>query len=387
MNVYLDYNGTTPVDRRVVDAMRPFLGEHFGNPSSSHWAGQAVRTSVAAARQRTAAFLGARPEEIVFTGGGSESDNLALKGVVYGCGRPPGRVHLVISAVEHPAVKQTAAFLAHLGVRLTVLPVDGRGLLDPGAVAAALTDDTVLVSIMLVNNETGVILPIPDIARITRARGVLLHTDAVQAVGKVPVRVDELGVDLLSLSGHKCYAPKGIGALWVRPGVSLEPLIHGGGQEDGRRSGTENVAGIVALGAALDLLAEHREVESEHCRELRDGLEEGLAARIPGIVFHGDRQTRVTNTSCFSVPDVDGESLRLHLDLRGIAVSAGSACASESGAGSPVLTAMGVAPDVIQGALRVSIGRWTTAAEIARFVDDLAAVTDGLWRISPRRHR
>jgi cysteine desulfurase len=387
MNVYLDYNGTTPVDRRVSDAMRPFLDEHFGNPSSTHWAGQAVKDAVDEARRQTASILGARAEEIVFTGGGSESDNLAIKGVIYGCGRPLERTHLVISAVEHPAVKKTAEFLARIGVRLTVLPVDRRGLLDPDAVAAALTDDSVLVSLMLANNETGVVFPLADIARVTRRHGVLLHTDAVQALGKMPVRVDELGVDLLSLSGHKCYAPKGIGALWVRSGVNLEPLIHGGGQEAGRRSGTENVAGIVALGKALDLLAKHQETEIEHCRALRDRLEDRLAARIPGIVFHGDRQARVPNTACFSVPDVDGESLRLHLDLRGIAVSAGSACAAGSSAGSPVLTAMGVDPDVIQGALRVSIGRWTTAAEIDGFVDQLGVVTENLWRISPRRHR
>ncbi|MBW1646157.1 MAG: cysteine desulfurase [Deltaproteobacteria bacterium] len=384
--IYLDYNGTTAVDPRVREAMLPYLGELYGNPSSSHWAGRQVQPALARAREQVAALVGGEPEEIVFTAGGSESDNLALKGLLLGRWADRlSQVHVVTSAVEHPAVYQTCRYLESLGVRVTYLEVDRQGRLTAAQVAAVLTEQTVLVSLMLANNETGVVFPLAEIAALTRERGILLHTDAVQAVGKVPLDVHELGIDLLAISGHKFYAPKGIGALWVRSGVELEPLVHGGGQEGGRRSGTEAVAAAVALGQAAELVLAGQEEESRRVAGLRDRLEEQLLAAVPGIEFHGRSAPRVPNTSNFSVSGVDGESLRLHLDLRGFAVSAGSACASGSGKGSRVLLAMGVPPGIAQSSLRVSIGRWTTAAEIDAFVAALAAVTADLRRISPHK--
>ncbi len=384
--VYLDYNGTTPVDPRVRDAMLPYLDERYGNPSSSHWAGRQVKPALERAREQVAALVGGRPEEIIFTAGGSESDNLAVKGVLLG--RYAGSlaaVHVVTSAVEHPAVYQTCRYLERLGVQVTYLPVDAAGRLTAAAVEAALTERTVLVSLMLANNETGVVFPLAEIARVTRERGILLHTDAVQAVGKLPVDVAALGVDMLAVSGHKFYAPKGIGALWVRPGVELEPLVHGGGQEHGRRSGTEAVAAVVGLGQAAELVLADQEEESRRAAALRDYLEDRLAATVSGVEFHGRGAPRVANTSNFSVSGVDGESLRLHLDRRGFAVSAGSACAAGDGKGSRVLAAMGVAPATAQSSLRVSLGRWTTKAEIEAFLAALAAVTAELRRISPHK--
>jgi cysteine desulfurase len=385
MNIYLDYNGTTPVDPAVREAMLPFLGDLFGNPSSTHWAGQAAREAVDQGREQLAGLIGARAEEIVFTGCGSESDNLAIKGTIWSlCRQNPGKAHVITSTVEHPAVLHCCAFLERMDVEVTYLQVDSQGMITPDQVEAAINERTVLVSLMLANNETGVIFPIEEISRVTGKHGIRLHTDAVQAVGKIPVDVSRLDVDLLSLSAHKFYAPKGVGALWIRPGVELEPLIHGGGQEGGRRSGTEAVPNIVAMGKAADLVM-NGDLEAEVQRQsaLRDHLEEELAERLPRIVFHGNRVDRLPNTANFSLPGIDGESLKMHLDLRGVAVSTSSACDSGSGKGSRVLTAMGVPEAEAKSALRVSLGRWTTADEVRQFVDILVDVAESLWRISP----
>ena len=385
MKIYLDYNGTTPVDEAVREEMLPFLGDLYGNPSSIHWAGQEAREATDKGREQLAEAIGADFEEIIFTGCGSESDNLAIKGILAACDRRSlADVHMITSVVEHPAVLNCCAFLERWGAECTYLDVDRDGMITADQVEAAITGQTVLVSLMLANNETGVVFPLEDISRVTRSHDVLLHTDAVQAVGKISVDVKQLGVDLLSLSGHKFYAPKGIGALWVRSGVKLEPLIHGGGQERGRRSGTEAVPNIVAIGKAASLLgAGTLEQEMKRLAALRDHMETTLAARLQRVVFHGNRAARLPNTSNFSLPGIDGESLRMHLDLQGIAVSTSSACASGNGKGSRVLTAMGVPESEAQSTLRVSIGRWTTAAEISKFIDVLVAVAESLWRISP----
>lgn len=385
MKIYLDYNGTTPVDPAVREEMLPFLGAVYGNPSSVHWAGQEAHEAIDNGRNQVAGLIGADPEEIVFTGCGSESDNLAIKGILAARGgRSFSGMHVITSAVEHPAILNCCAFLERWGVDFTYLDVDRDGMISADQVDAAITSRTVLVSLMLANNETGVIFPIEEISRVTRSHGILLHTDAVQAVGKIPVDVQRLGVDLLSLSGHKFHAPKGIGALWVRSGVELEPLIHGGGQERGRRSGTEAVPHIVAMGKAASLLEpESLDREVKRLAKLRDDLETELAERLQRVVFHGRRAERLPNTTNFSLPGIDGESLRMHLDMQEIAVSTSSACASRDGRGSRVLRAMGVPAAEVQSALRVSIGRWTTAEELRRFIDILVEAAESLWRLSP----
>ncbi|MCK4378873.1 MAG: cysteine desulfurase, partial [Deltaproteobacteria bacterium] len=384
MNIYLDYNGTTPVDPAVRDEMLPFLGDLYGNPSSTHWAGQAAREAIDSGREQLASLIGGDSEEIVFTGGGSESDNLAIKGTLWSCCQQDlTKAHVITSAVEHPAIINCCSFLERLGVDFTYLDVDRDGMISADQVEAAINDRTVLVSLMLANNETGVIFPIEEISRVTRSRGIRLHTDAVQAVGKIPVEVNKLGVDLLSLSGHKFYAPKGVGALWVRSGVNLEPLIHGGGQEQGRRSGTEAVSNIAAVGKAASLFgAGILSEEIKRLAKLRHDLEAELTEKLQRVIFHGSRVERLPNTTNFSLPGIDGESLRMHLDLQGIAVSTSSACASRGGKGSRVLRAMGVSEAEVQSAIRVSLGRWTTAAEIRQFIDILVEAAEVLWRIS-----
>ncbi len=382
--LYFDYNATTPIDPEVLEVMTAVARDDFGNPSSSHCFGRSAAALVEKARLQVARLIHAAADEICFTAGGTESDNLALKGVVLPLLLRGEKPHIIVSAVEHPAILAAALFLEQAGATVTRLPVAGDGTLKPEQVAAAIRDETVLVSLMLANNETGVVFPLAEISAITKSRGVLLHTDAVQALGKLPIDVSRLGVDLLSLSGHKIYAPKGVGALWIRPGVRLEPLLHGGGQESGLRSGTENSVGIVALGRACELMAENMATEGERVQRLRDQLESDLDRALEHqLVFHGQRQSRVPNTISLSVPYVDGEALLTHLDLENIAVSAGSACSSGEHQGSPVLRAMGVSSDLAQGALRISLGRWTTAAEIDALCDKFITIVRRLWAISP----
>ncbi len=370
--VYLDYNATTPIDPRVVDAMEPFLGLHFGNPSSAHVYADRSRQALASARDQVAGLIGANPAEVVFTGSGSEANNLAIRGAVL-AGRVDG-AHVITQETEHPAVLQTCRALERLhGVRVSYLPVDSQGLLEPATLAAAITSDTVLVSVMHANNETGVIQPIAELARIARDHGALMHTDAAQAVGKVPVDVIGLDVDLLTLVGHKMYAPKGVAALYIRTGVALEPIVYGGGQEGGLRAGTENVALVAALGAAADL----SRVELAHgghqqVARLRNRLHDGLVHALPNRVrLNGHTTQRLPNTLNVSITGMHGDDLLAATP--GIAASTGSACHAGTTEPSPVLHAMGLDRDRSLAALRLSLGRWSTEQDIDAAVDILAA--------------
>ncbi|PWK65119.1 cysteine desulfurase [Streptomyces sp. CG 926] len=361
--VYLDYNATTPVDPRVAEAMAPHLTHFFGNPSSSHPYGSEPRRALAAARAQVAALVGGRPEELVFTGSGSEADLLALRGAVLASGRP--HPHVITQATEHPAILESCRALQRLhGARITILPVDHVGLVQPADLAEALTDDTVLVSVMAANNETGALQPVAELAALAHARGALFHCDAAQAVGKVPLDVQALGVDLLTVVGHKTYAPKGAAALYVRDGVRLEPAAYGGGQEHGLRAGTENVALAVALGAAAELAdGELAAGAPARIEALRDDLHRRLAVALPGRVhLNGPERERLPNTLNISIDGTLGHELLAAVPE--IAASTGSACHSGAHAPSPVLTAMGNGPERALGALRLSLGRWTTQAEI-----------------------
>jgi cysteine desulfurase len=361
--VYLDYNATTPVDPQVAEAMTPYLACFFGNPSSNHPYAATPRWALAEARAQIAGLIGARPGEIVFTGSGSEADLLALRGGVLASGRPHPQV--ITQATEHPAVLETCRALERLhGARVTVLPVDGDGLVEPAALAAALSEDTVLVSVMAANNETGALQPITELATLAHERGALFHCDAAQAVGKIPLNVGELGVDLLTIVGHKMYAPKGAAALYVRDGVRLEPVVYGGGQERGMRAGTENVALAVALGTAAQLAADELASGSPaRIAALRDDLHQRLVVSLPGRVhLNGPDKQRLPNTLNVSIDGVLGHELLAAVGQ--LAASTGSACHSGTHTASPVLTAMGLDRDRALGALRLSLGRWTTAEDI-----------------------
>jgi cysteine desulfurase len=357
--IYLDNAATTPLRPEARQAMLPFLGDRFGNPSSVHRWGRDARNALDEARARLAAVIGARPSEIVFTRGGTEADNLAVFGRVR-CGKD---APLVCSAFEHRAVR-AAAQSAMEARSPIVIPVNQEGLVDLAAIEAALRDRPCLVSIMWVNNEIGTIQPIGQIAQLCTEAGVPFHSDAIQALGKLSVRVDSVPLDLLSLSAHKFGGPKGVGALYVRRGTSVAPLIYGGGQERGLRSGTEDVAGATGMAVAAELAEAEREVESSRLTALRNRLESALCERAPDIVVHGARAPRIPSTSNFSVPGADAESLLLNLDLEGIAVSSGSACSSGAFAPSPVLAAMGVNPELASSSIRVSLGRQNTSAEV-----------------------
>ena len=379
--VYLDHNATTPVHPEVREAVAPFMSELFGNPSSIHWAGRDVRKSVEDARQEIAAFFGCQPLEIVFASSGTESDNLAIKGIAFRKGNA-GK-HIVTSTVEHPAVMNTCRFLEGQGFRVTYAPVNRQGIVEPDSVRRAITKDTILVSVMYANNETGCVMPIDEIGAIAREAGVPMHTDAVQATGKIPVEWKSLPVDLLTFSGHKINALKGAGGLIVRKGVELEAVLHGGHQERGRRGGTENVVGIVAMGKAFSLLRAGMEEEVRETRRLRDKFEKALFGRIPDLVRNGHPTERLPNTVNISFRFVEGEALLLNLDILGIACSSGSACTSGSLEGSPILMAMGTDPVDAQGALRFSLGRGNTDADIEYAVDAIEAVVDKLRAMSP----
>ena len=364
--IYLDYNATTPHDPEVIAAMRPYLEGRFGNPSSSHAYGRAAREAVELAREQVAAVLGAQPDEIVFTSGGTESNNHALKGVAL-ARREQGR-HLITSAIEHPAVLEVCAFLAANGFEVTRLPVDETGLVDPSVLARAMKPDTTVVSIMHANNEVGTIQPIRALAAIAHAQGALMHTDAAQSLGKIPVDVDDLGVDLLSVAGHKVYAPKGVGALYVRNGVSLDKFMHGAAHERGRRAGTENVMEIVGLGQACEVAGRDLEKNQTHLQNVTDQLFRLLSARLPDVRLNGHIERRLPNTLNLSFLGVESPRLLALLDDQ-VALSGGSACHSGDVNTSPVLAAMRVAPDWAVGAVRFSTGRMTTPEEIATAVE------------------
>jgi cysteine desulfurase len=357
--IYLDYNGTTPIDPRVASAMRPLLEDMQGNPSSAHAAGQLAREVIERARGQIASLLGAFPDEIIFTSGGTEADNLALKGVFY-ANRHRGS-HIVTTAVEHPAVLGSARFLEQLGAHVTIVGVDRYGRVDPADIERAITAETILVSVMQANNEVGSIQPIADISRVAHDRGVLVHSDAAQAIGKIPCRVGMLGVDLLTVAGHKFYAPKGVGALYLRRGVAIEPLLHGGGQERGWRSGTESALLTAALGSASDLAADLDPMVE--VRRLRDLLWTLLRTSLGDrVALNGHPDERLPNTLNVSFAGVVGSELLAQLDW--VAASTGSACHADNVELSPVLEAMRVDPHFGMGAVRFSLGRPTTEHEI-----------------------
>lgn len=381
--IYMDHNATTPVAPEVFAAMAPWLQEHFGNPSSSHAFGRRAAQAVARAREQVAALLGAQPQEIVFTGSATEANNLALLGVARAVG--PSKRHLVISSIEHPAVAAPAAALRDQGWEVSIVPVDERGRTSAAAVEQALRSDTALVSVMHANNEVGTLQPIEEIAAITRRRGILLHTDAAQSVGKLPVSADSLGVDLLTIAGHKFSAPKGIGVLYVRTGTPIRSIVHGADQEHGLRPGTENVALIVALGAAARLASAELPRLSSPLRALRDRLHEQLDAGVPGLQLNGHPEHRLPNTLHVSFPGVSGRAL-LAEAADHVAASVGSACHSEHDAVSGVLAAMGVDAARATGAVRLSIGRTTQEADIDRAAAALVAAWEGLARGCPPRN-
>jgi cysteine desulfurase len=368
--IYLDNNATTPIHDGVVDAMLPFLSESFGNPSSTHAFGRETRRAIDRARECVADFVRAEPGEIVFTSGGTEANNHAIRGVVESRTSP---THLVTGANEHPAVLETCKALSERGASVTVVPVDGAGSVTPEGVAAALTDDTSLISIMLANNDVGTIQPVAEIARLARERGILTHTDAVQAPGKIPIDVRQLGVDLLSISAHKSYGPKGTGALFVRDGTKLDPLLFGGSHEQNKRAGTENVAGIVGLGKACEIAAQDSDVVAE-LRSLRDHLERGILESIEGTGVNGSKDGRLPNTTNICFHGVRSDSLLMNLDLEGIAVSAGSACASGAVEPSHVLLAMGLSRDDANSSLRFSLGRGNSPEQVERVLEVLVRI-------------
>jgi cysteine desulfurase len=376
--VYLDYNATTPVDPTVVAAMLPYLREHFGNPSSTHAYGKTAHDAVERARQQVADLIGAQPDEIVFTGGGTEASNYAIKGVFFAAfGGVFGHlfhkeVHAITTAVEHPATLQPLAFLKRLGCRVTVLGVDRSGRVDPRAVHDAIGRKTRLISVMHANNEVGTLQPIREIAALARERGIVVHTDAAQSLGKVPVDVNELGVDLLTVAGHKLYAPKGAGALYVRRGTKLEPFIHGAGHEAGRRAGTENVPYLVGLGTACALAQKSLPAATQKLRELRERLWDRLRAALgERVVLNGHAEWRLPNT--LNVSFLGHVGAELLAAVPEVAASTGSACHEGSVVQSPVLCAMGVPPELGRGAVRLSVGRFTTDDEVDRAVEALTA--------------
>ena len=375
--VYLDHNATTPVHPAVVEAMTKVLREDFGNPSSVHHFGQRAKSAMDQARSSVASLIGADPSEVVFTSGGTESDNFAIRGAAEALDATRRR-HLIATTIEHEAVLNTLKALARRGRPTTLLRVDGTGIVAPDALKEALTDDTAIVSVMHANNEIGTIQPILELARIAHDRGALLHTDAVQTAGKVTVDVKALEVDLLSISAHKFYGPKGVGALWIRRGLRLLPVLTGGKHERSRRAGTENVAGIVGMGVAATLAAAKIDEEAKRISALRDRLEEGVLRAVPGTIVNGTRSPRVPNTTNISFDRIEAESLLIALDLEGVAVSTGSACSSGTLEPSHVLKAMGFPPHRTQNSIRFSLGAANTEAEVDRVVAILPGIVDKL---------
>ncbi|MCK4547208.1 MAG: selenide, water dikinase SelD [Candidatus Eisenbacteria sp.] len=372
--IYLDYNATTPLDPVVVEAMRPYLEEYFGNPSSTHWYGVQTKLAVERARRQVAELLNCGADEIIFTSGGSESNNYAIKGVAF-ANRDKGN-HIITSSIEHPAVSEVCQYLEHHGFRVTYVAVDEFGVVDLEALKNAISPQTILVTVMQANNEVGTIQPIAEIAGIAKEHGVLMHTDAAQSVGKIPSDVKELGVDLLSVAGHKLYAPKGVGALYVRHGVKLEKLIHGADHERDLRAGTENVLEIVGLGKACEIAGQGMEKSMAHMRKLRDRLHDGLRKRFPAVKLNGHPEQRLPNTLSLSFPNIEANLLLDELDS--VAASAGAACHSDSIDVSPTLVAMAVPNEYAMGTIRFSTGRFTTEEDIERTIDFVSQAVERL---------
>jgi cysteine desulfurase len=377
MRIYLDHNATTPPSDEVVSRMVATLREEFGNPSSVHHFGQRAKAVIDEARSSVAALIAADPGDVVFTGGGTEGDNLAVRGAAEAL-EPTGRKHLIASAIEHEAVLNTLKALARRGWKTTLLPVDDSGIVSPEALRAAITDDTALVSIMHANNEIGTVQPIAALAAIARDRRALFHTDAVQSAGKIPIDVKALGVDLLTISAHKFYGPKGVGALWIRRGVRLQTPLTGGKQERSRRAGTENVAGIAGMGVAAREAIAKMDAEATRLAALRDRLDDGVLRAVSGTALNGVRSPRVPNTTNISFDRTEAESLLIALDLEGIAVSTGSACSSGTLEPSHVLKAMGFPPHRAQNSLRFSLGAANTEADIDRVIAVLPGIVEKL---------
>lgn len=379
--VYADYAATAPLSPKALEAMTPYFSTEYGNPSSLYRFGQKARAELEALRARAAACLGAKPEEIVFTSGGTEADNWALLGVAELRGNK-GK-HLIVSAVEHHAVLHTAQYLERKGFEVTYLPVDGEGRVNPDDVRAALRPDTILISVMAANNEIGTLQPVAEIGAIAREAGVLFHTDAVQAVGHIPVDVEAWGADLLSLSAHKFHGPRGVGILYMRRPLKLPPLIHGGGQERGRRSGTENVAGAAGLVAALEEAVASLPEEAARLTALRDKLIRGILAAVPRSRLTGPAENRLPGSASFVFECVEGESILLRLDNEGICASSGSACSSASLDPSHVLLAIGLPHEIAHGSLRLTLGRETTEADVDHLLEVIPRVVAGLREMSP----
>ena len=380
--VYFDHSATTPVRPEVFEEMQPYLTDYFGNPTSMHYFGRVVRKAIEEAREKVARAIGAQANEIVFTSGGTESDNMAIHGVAM-INKNRGN-HIITSAVEHHAVLNTVKSLGKQGFTITILPVDKHGLVDVDDLANAITDKTILVTIMHANNEMGTIQPIRELAALVKSKGITFHTDAVQSLGKIPVDVNELGVDLLTISGHKIYGPKGIGALYIRKGTRWkQSLFHGGAQEKLRRSGTENVPGIVAMGKACELAVQDLDHEPAYLKGLRDKLIKEVMDRIPNTRLTGHPTMRLPNHASFTFEYIEGESMLLSLDMKGFAASSGSACTSGSLEPSHVLLAMGIPHELAHGSIRITLGRDNTTEDIDSFMEVMPPIVERLRSMSP----
>ena len=379
--IYFDHNATTPVHEEVFEAMLPYLKDDWGNPSSIHWAGRGPKKAVEEAREKIAKLLNCTTLEVIFTSSGTESDNHAIKGLAYA--RKDKGNHIITTRVEHPAVLNTVKHLAKEGFEATYLNVDSDGMIDLNELKGAITPKTILITVMFANNETGVIFPVEEIGNIAKEKGITFHTDAVQAAGKVPIDSQRLNADLLSISGHKLYGPKGVGMLFARRGVRLVPLIHGGHHERNRRGGTENVAGVVGLGKACEIAARDMARETEEMLKLRERLEKGLLGKIPHVKVNGHIEKRLPNTANLSFEFVEGESLLLNLDMKGIAASSGSACTSGSLEPSHVLLAMGSTPELSHGSVRFSLGRSNTVEDIDFLIETMPPIVERMRSMSP----
>jgi len=379
--IYMDHGATTKPDPEVVNAMLPYYNEFFGNASSLHSTGQDAAKVLNRSREFVADFIGARSDEIIFTSGGTESDNLALKGIAYH--KKNAGKHIITSIIEHPAILNTCKYLGETGFNITYVPVDDQGVVNPEDVAAAITDDTILISIMHANNEIGTIQPIKEISKIAHEHDILMHTDAVQSVGKIPVNVDDLGVDMLSISGHKIYGPKGVGALYVRKGTRLQSLVQGGAHEFGKRAGTENIPGIVGFAKAIELADQRLSEDEKHLINLRDTMIKKLLDSIPYSYLNGHPTQRLPNNVHIRFNFVEGESLLMMLNIKGVDVSTGSACSSKSLEPSHVLMALGISPEEIHGSLRITMGRENTMDEVDYVVENLIEILKKLRAMSP----
>lgn len=379
--IYLDNSATTPLNEEVLKEMEPYFCEYFGNPSTLYSLGQKSKEALEEARKRVADAINAKPEEIIFTSGGSESDNLAIKGIAFK-NQEKGK-HIITSEIEHPAVKETLVFLESIGFEVTYLPVYGDGIVKIEDLKKAIRDDTILITVMHANNEIGTIQPIAEIGKIAKEKGIIFHTDAVQTFGKIPVDVEELCVDLLSISSHKIYGPKGVGALYIRKNTRLVPQIHGGGQERGLRSGTENIPGIVGFGKAAEMAGENQKKDYDYLIQIRDGIIDKVLEEIPASYLNGDKEKRLPNIINFRFSAIEGESLILLLDAKGINSSTGSACSSKNLKASPILKALGLEDVDVHGSLRLSLGLENSIEDVDVVVEAIRESVETLRKMSP----